>query len=591
MASEQNAKAVAARIDPKYIRSTDRFRLLRRAAILLCCMGALIAWGAYARRGDPSIYSPGHVTFAHSMWNGDCSWCHEPEKGGGFSRTVSDNACLRCHDAAGHHPNQTRFIAASTGGPDLFPRSANCIACHVEHRGHELLRGGTDAACTQCHGNIVPETNGGSPYIHANVTGFGGGVHPEFGRSLTTSRQGSPSPGALHDPTPLRYNHKFHQETESARTPSLPGQKDNCTSCHRPAVEMLGGTPRWHIGRVNYQRDCASCHKLELMAGSGLILPHQTLAIVRPVLRGMLTDVPAVMRDMLDAMPEAQRAEELGRMQPPPPRPGRPKPPPLTPEQRRQRWIESRASAVSAGLKQWFSDVGPTIPGFGDYLSARGLPAPLSPESETQSTWNDVRVVEYMASHRQPGINSFARCDLCHGMTDDRAAVLDLKKHAGPPIGEKTVQRFLYERHLPATAPTATASAATEPATAPATQPAAITLDTLPTGFTGDVRHWFVNSRFDHRAHRAMSCVDCHGQAKTSAQTSDVLMPTMSSCATCHAAPTKSAAGGTATGGAGTSCLLCHSYHDRAHERPPDGPFRREQLLSPNPPASANAGR
>src|SRR4029079_4196040 len=114
--------------------------------------------------------------------------------------------------------------------------------------------------------------------------------------------------------------------------------------------------------------------------------------------------------------------------------------------------------------------------------------------------------------------------------------------------------------------------AATQPSTAPSapatTTPAAAaaaphgqlhTLKTLPTGFETP-RRWFTSSKFDHRAHRSMTCIDCHEQAKTSNNTSDVLLPGISNCVQCHAPQPKA---GSLAGGAGTSCLACHDYHQR----------------------------
>src|SRR4051794_22575051 len=200
--AEQDAKALARRVDRTYIYRSDRFRTVRRAVILLCCVGALVAWGAYARRGDGLPYSPGPVTSVHALWNADCSWCHEPKKDGGFDTGVSDTACLRCHDATIHHPNQVRFIAAEQAGArpgvginsDARTISADCKSCHLEHRGRDLMIGRIDAKCTQCHADLQPEVSNGELHVHRATTAFApAGSHPEFGRNLTAGRKGSPA--------------------------------------------------------------------------------------------------------------------------------------------------------------------------------------------------------------------------------------------------------------------------------------------------------------------------------------------------------------------------------------------------------------
>jgi hypothetical protein len=69
---------------------------------------------------------------------------------------------------------------------------------------------------------------------------------------------------------------------------------------------------------------------------------------------------------------------------------------------------------------------------------------------------------------------------------------------------------------------------------------------------------------FNHRAHRAVQCDECHTQARTSTLTSDVLIPAMKSCTPCH-------------GGSGTKldhCTTCHQYHNRNLEKDHARPVR-----------------
>jgi hypothetical protein len=66
---------------------------------------------------------------------------------------------------------------------------------------------------------------------------------------------------------------------------------------------------------------------------------------------------------------------------------------------------------------------------------------------------------------------------------------------------------------------------------------------------------WFPRSRFDHRPHRMLDCVQCHTEATTSTQASDRLMPGLQTCARCH----------NGSAGARSDCLECHIYHPRDH--------------------------
>jgi hypothetical protein len=65
---------------------------------------------------------------------------------------------------------------------------------------------------------------------------------------------------------------------------------------------------------------------------------------------------------------------------------------------------------------------------------------------------------------------------------------------------------------------------------------------------------WLARSHYSHAAHSMLSCDQCH-DARTSAATSDILLPGIDSCRQCH----QPASAG--SGGAPTECVLCHTYH------------------------------
>jgi predicted CXXCH cytochrome family protein len=73
---------------------------------------------------------------------------------------------------------------------------------------------------------------------------------------------------------------------------------------------------------------------------------------------------------------------------------------------------------------------------------------------------------------------------------------------------------------------------------------------------------WFEKARFDHSAHRLVSCAACHQRVEKSATSADVLLPDRAVCAQCHAPP-GSAPDGATLGGAGFDCTECHRYHQR----------------------------
>jgi hypothetical protein len=71
--------------------------------------------------------------------------------------------------------------------------------------------------------------------------------------------------------------------------------------------------------------------------------------------------------------------------------------------------------------------------------------------------------------------------------------------------------------------------------------------------FARAVGQWMPHAKFDHDAHRGFSCINCHGKALTSTESSDILLPGIATCKTCHAP---------GPGHADSRCSECHTYHD-----------------------------
>jgi hypothetical protein len=70
---------------------------------------------------------------------------------------------------------------------------------------------------------------------------------------------------------------------------------------------------------------------------------------------------------------------------------------------------------------------------------------------------------------------------------------------------------------------------------------------------------WFKHAAFSHAPHRALDCLACHAQAKTSTESSDVLLPSIDTCFQCHGP--QSQRDGKIRGGARFDCTECHRYH------------------------------
>jgi len=70
--------------------------------------------------------------------------------------------------------------------------------------------------------------------------------------------------------------------------------------------------------------------------------------------------------------------------------------------------------------------------------------------------------------------------------------------------------------------------------------------------------HYFTKGWFDHRAHAATRCEECHS-ARTSNDAHDVLIPRIAECRTCHSGehPTRKAP-------VASNCAMCHAYHNQS---------------------------
>ncbi len=82
---------------------------------------------------------------------------------------------------------------------------------------------------------------------------------------------------------------------------------------------------------------------------------------------------------------------------------------------------------------------------------------------------------------------------------------------------------------------------------------------------------WFQHAVFDHDQHRLVSCESCHARARTSQETSDVLLPPIQTCQQCHHS---------GTDGAEARCFECHIYHDWKIEKEVKTQFTLTDLLN-----------
>jgi len=200
----RTAKKLAQRIDLQYFKKLHgfrRWRLVLSIALPLVAVGWLLAEKVSGRH---AIYSSGPVSSAHSVFGQNCQLCHV--RGASFSATVEDKTCLACHNAPVHNAKQT-FTPA-------------CSSCHLEHKGEFKMAATTDAACSQCHGDL--HVKEGELKYDPHVSDFDN-KHPQF----------LPLRHGQYDPGTVNLNHHAHLQP-TLRGPNGPVQMQ-CSDCHRPA--------------------------------------------------------------------------------------------------------------------------------------------------------------------------------------------------------------------------------------------------------------------------------------------------------------------------------------------------------------------
>jgi hypothetical protein len=242
--------------------------------------------------------------------------------------------------------------------------SAQCVTCHVEHRGHDALAAVSDTHCTQCHENLAGKTQSGKvidPRLNS-VRAFSLDAHPGFtpdvnqAVELAAAMQRNPSSpsstqptkaaaatpaapaGAWVDATKLKFNHKYHLEN-----PKIV-RNDNCALCHVTAepssLAFAGGDPKhydagasaeaqamfphaadnprplkWsnagdgkYMQPISFEKHCRSCHEGALTLPGGIVLPHERMEVVRD----RLHNLPGAYVQMLAGMDEEERQKKMG---------------------------------------------------------------------------------------------------------------------------------------------------------------------------------------------------------------------------------------------------------------------------------------
>ncbi|MBC8132905.1 MAG: cytochrome c3 family protein, partial [Deltaproteobacteria bacterium] len=485
------------------------------------------------------FYNPGPLTPPHAMWENQCNVCHQGDGKGGWVLSVSDTACLQCHDAGIHSVKQKEFIV-TVGQPSTQPgarfhmKSAKCTECHAEHRGRAALGPEGDQNCKRCHEDLRQNVAANTPLVvKPDVVAFTPQSHPLFGRDylVIAPKASSPAPEpqngagsspAWKDPTDLKFNHEKHLSVLKTA-----GAEADCTLCHTtddpdgrakklpdeavmnrdkknvpPWTTDKSRDDRWsrvmnpaYMQPVRYDRHCQGCHPL-LLHDDKTLMPHEPMAIVRREINRIVPDKLA----WLAPAAAAPVSRPLPGVKPVPQKPFN--------------------ELIFNRFEPWIKKLDPT---------RKEKVTELLKKDGARLTDASARIAFYADYVAETS------CYYCHSLSDTGAK--SVSSGGDLPVRE-----------------------------------------TAPTLIPSSPRRWYTHSVFDHGPHRNVHCTDCHNRALKSVDTSDLLVPNMTwpilspdpgaasrtgSCTTCHHPPSG------ADRGAGATCQTCHVYHDRTKQGPP----------------------
>lgn len=532
MESKTTGKQRAVRIPLDYYKHRDALSRWKLGLAFLAPLLALAWWfggDAWSSGQSGLRASHGPVAAVHATWEHQCEACHVPfqpvgpetwpapylKKYIGVPFVNSDAKCQTCHEGPPHHASQ------------IAGKVPSCASCHRDHRGRDasLVRS-PDRDCTSCHGSLAEHIRKDKD---VQATGYGNvhsffQDHPEFAvlrtpEHKTTVRLGEKG---LMDPSQLKFNHAVHMTA---------GMRQGFT------LEKITDEDDRKRYRLDAQKDtaevqlrCASCHMLDPGDFQGRAADGTT-ASQSPGRGGPGTIMMPIVYEnqcrachLLDvsrpgAGRKATAAEGEGEGEGEAPAGPTPLPTLTVPHGLQPSEIHAYLYNIVAG------QVLASDPGL---QRRRRLPGPV--DAETQQVREAIEAAVLQAE--QVLFVDKQTCTECHDYTTVRPdEAVEVQLGAAPNF---TVQK-----------------------------------PDIP-----DV--WFPHAVFDHSAHRAVDCRQCHARAYPTnadgapnpevATTSEpVMLPGIETCRKCHAPLQKAA--GKVRGGARFDCVECHRYHNGDHPR------------------------
>ncbi len=252
-----------------YFRTPDSIRrgkyILAAVALVGACVWAAVDVAKPA--GAAYAHTHGPLTNPHAAFDNKCEACHATQSPSSLSISTvfsprdrwHDFTCEKCHSGPAHHASVNAEAKAFHD---------RCSNCHHDHRGrlNSLVRL-SDADCTKCHTDLGKWHDAaksqtvaiGEKPYQNTVTNFVTD-HPEF-RSLSLAMK----------PRTLKFSHAVHMNLGAAYTP---GGKEAMTPARirelnplNPGVAELYKKPG-QAESAPVQLECASCHKLDSGAGT-----------------------------------------------------------------------------------------------------------------------------------------------------------------------------------------------------------------------------------------------------------------------------------------------------------------------------------
>ena len=515
-ARKDDGKARASRIPLDYYKKDDAITRGKVALSGLAVLAAIGWWATgFTLGGSRGLY--------HSD-SGRLRASHGP-----LARVHAtwDARCEACH--VPFRPI-TENAWATTFGLSAEGGVGKCRSCHASVEDHhaDAQKAGdpVSLACAGCHrdhqgreASLVRLADSGCTSCHANLqghTGTGASQHDNIAAFAADHPEFDLIAKNMGDPGTLRFNHALHM---SAGLNVAKGGKPIFTVARLDAGDRDRYTREGQEPTDGVRLECASCHRPE----NGDLPPASSPLGTEAAASVLSSGTGAYMRPISyqTECSACHKLEVTVNLGPGTTRvlvPHRLQPPDL------HRWLTNASIGLSLGkdLKAL------------EQFAPSGRPLPGKPNDAEQSTRAEVASRVAKAERILLGRGK-GTCTECHQYKTPSGLTSTLDPSL--PLDEARVEPTFVE--------------------------------TI----------WYKRARFDHSAHRAISCRSCHegaypDSAVASLSERDVLIPGKDSCVTCHA-PEGRDADANPTGGAGHSCTECHRYHGGKHApgaSPPDDP-------------------